>query len=169
MKATDKTNTTGTNGAGISEFTISFYTKCEKSRSGPKIRSFMLVIKHYILIGHPLPSKSWNNRVSEILPNDILTQKHFFLGSLMELDLIMVTIHFQNKIFMILNYKTNSFHKQPGSETYFYFWPYQTSRDHSFSTYAQFPENHFWNPGTHTYVCISGGTKCWFSGNFRTS
>ena len=30
MKATDKTNTSETNESGISEFTTSFYKKCEK-------------------------------------------------------------------------------------------------------------------------------------------
>ena len=34
----------------------------------------------------------------------------------------------------------------------------------------KFPENkHFLPPDTHTYVCVSGGKKCLFCGNFGVS
>ena len=40
-------------------------------------------------------------------------------------------------------------------------------RDHSFSTFAEFPKNLiFLTPDTHTYVFVSGGKKYSFSENF---
>ena len=44
---------------------------------------------------------------------------------------------------------------------------YTSSRDHSFRTYAKVSEKStFLAPDTHTYVCVSGGKKCYFSENF---
>ena len=130
----------------------SVFTKKAK-KSCLNIRSFIRVIKasNSDRSTPPPPSKSWNKKVFKIFSNSILTQKHFFLYTSITDGVGMYYGHkmrFQFKLFMILNYMSNSLHEQSGLETHF--WPYQISRDHSFSTYAKFFRKLFLPPETHS-------------------
>ena len=68
MKATDKTNTCEINESGISEFTISFYTKCEKISYVQISGHSFWSSKHQILIGHPPPAQILKRQSFRDLP-----------------------------------------------------------------------------------------------------